>query len=93
MLGAAAVREGASLRIEIDWYVDGAGQGPTYWDRDPLLIDSRAFDVSESGVFAIEELVSTPSLEVSGLTLRVVKDGQGIAMIDEISLTDPEVLP
>ncbi len=89
LLTAAIAREGASLRVELDWYVAGAGEGPSYWDREPLLVDSRGFDVSESGVFALEELVSTPSLEVSGLALRIVKDGDGMAIIDEINLTDP----
>jgi hypothetical protein len=44
-------------------------------------------------VFAVEELISTPSLEVSGLALRVVKDGEGLAMIDEITLGEPAVTP
>ena len=91
MLGAAIARQGATLRFELDWYVAGSGEGPTYWDREPLLIDTRGFEVEESGVFALEELLSTPSLEVSGLALRIVKDGEGIAMIDEVKLTDPVV--
>jgi len=46
-------------------------------------------------VFALAELVSTPSLEVSGLALRIVKDGEGMAVIDELVLSDAalEVTP
>ena len=89
LLTAAVAREGASLRVELDWYVAGAGDGPTYWDREPLLVDTRGFEVDDRGVFELEELVSTPSLEVSGLALRIVKDGEGMAMVDEIALGDP----
>jgi hypothetical protein len=90
-LNAAIAREGASLRFELDWYVAGQGEGPSYWDREPLLVDTRGFEVDQSGVFALEELVSTPSLEVSGLALRIVKDGEGMAIIDEVHLTDAPV--
>ena len=93
VLRAALARDEAALRFEIDWYVDGAGEGPTYWDREPLLVDTRGFDVNERGVFELEELISTPSLEVSGLALRVVKEGDGTAIVDEVSLLEPEVLP
>ncbi|HEU5060153.1 MAG TPA: hypothetical protein VFU21_26660 [Kofleriaceae bacterium] len=92
VLGAAIARDGASIRFEIDWYVAGSGEGATYWDRAPILVDTRGFDVEERGVFALEELLSTPSREVSGLALRVVKEGEGIAMIDEVSLTEPVVV-
>jgi hypothetical protein len=85
---AAIAREGASLRFELDWYVAGAGDGPTYWDREPLLVDTRGFEVDDRGVFELEELVSTPSLEVSGLALRIVKDGEGMAIVDEVTLGD-----
>jgi hypothetical protein len=93
LLGAAMVRRGgAALRVELDWYVAGAGDGPTYWDREPILVDSRGFAVDRRGVFLLEELISSPSLEVSGLALRLVKEGQGTAMVDEVSLSQ-EVLP
>lgn len=92
VLRAALARDQADLRFEIDWYVAGAGDGPTYWDRDPLLVDTRGFSVDDRGVFELEELISTPTLEVSGLALRVIKEGDGTAMIDEVSLSE-EVLP
>jgi hypothetical protein len=91
VLRAGIARHSASLRVELDWYVAGAALGATYWDREPVLIDSRAFDIDREGVFALEELISTPSLEASGLILRVVKDGAGTAIIDEVFLSEPEV--
>jgi len=94
VLRAAMVRRGeAALRFELDWYVAGSGEGPTYWDREPILVASRGFAIDEDGVFALEELVSTPSLEVSGLALRLVKEGEGTAIVDEVSLSLPGVLP
>ncbi len=95
LLSAAVARDGASLRFEFDWYVAGSAAGATYWDREPLLVDTRGFEVDQRGVFALEELLSTPSLEVSGLALRIVKEGDGMAIIDEVNLTDPavEVVP
>ena len=89
VLQAALARDGAALRVELDWFVAGAGEGATYWDRDPLLVDTRRFEVSRAGVFLLEELVSTPSLEVSGLALRVVKEGDGLAVVDEVFLSAP----
>src|SRR5690606_18260584 len=64
VLRAAVAREGTSIRFELGWYVEGEGQGATYWDREPLLVDSRGFEVDGEGVLAVEELVSTPSPEV-----------------------------
>lgn len=87
---AMVLRGGATLRLELDWYVAGAGEGPTYWDREPLLVDERATSIDRRGVFELEELVSTPSLEVSGLALRIVKDGDGTAVVDEVSLAAPD---
>jgi hypothetical protein len=93
VLAAAIARDGAAMRFELEWYVAGQEEGPTYWDRAPVAVDTRAVAIEDAGVFALEELVSTPSLEVSGLVLRVVKEGEGVAVIDEVSLTEPEVLP
>lgn len=93
VLGAAVAREYASLRFELDWYVAGDGAGATYWDRDPVLIDSRTTPVDEGGVFAMEELVSTPSPEVTGLALRIIKEGSGTAIVDEVTLLAPVVQP
>jgi hypothetical protein len=94
LLEAALVREpSASLRFEIDWYASGEGAGATYWDRSPVLLDSRGFDVGRSGVFLLDELISAPSLEASGAVIRVVKDGTGQAILDELFLSIPVFLP
>lgn len=93
LLAAAIAREGAAMRFELEWYVAGQEAGATYWDRAPVRVDTRAVPVGDEGVFALEELVSTPSLEVSGLVLRVIKEGSGMAVIDQVTLTEPEVLP
>ena len=93
VLAAAVAREGAAMRFELEWYVAGQAEGPTYWDRAPVPIDTRSVEVVDEGVFALEELVSTPSLEVSGLVLRLIKEGEGVAVIDEVTLTEPKVLP
>jgi hypothetical protein len=90
VLRAAVARDPqATLELELDWYVAGAGSGATYWDRQPVLVGRRGIAVGASGVFAIDEQVSTPTPEVSGLVLRIVKDGEGRAIIDEISLREP----
>jgi hypothetical protein len=93
-LSAALARDGgATLRFELAWYVAGEGEGATYWEREPVLIDTRVTRVEADGVFALAERVSTPSLEVSGLALRVIKEGDGVAVVDEVALLEPEVLP
>ena len=94
ILAAAIVRDpSASLRFELEWYVDGESEGATYWDRDPIALESRSFDVTQRGVFALEELVSTPSLEATGVVVRVVKDGTGRLILDELFLSKPVYLP
>jgi hypothetical protein len=95
ILEAAVARDpGARVRFEIDWYVAGAAAGATYWDRAPVLVATRGVDVEREGVHAIEALVSTPSLEVTGLVLRIIKEGDGRAIVDEIALRErnPEVI-
>ena len=91
LTAAVARSPAAGIRFEIDWYVAGQGDGPTYWDREPLLVDTRGFDVDQHGVFGLDTLVSTPSLEVSGMALRVIKDGDGTAIVDEVNLTEPRL--
>jgi hypothetical protein len=78
--------EGVSLQFELAWYVHGSGSGATYWDRAPTLIDTRPVVVEQSGVFLLRQLVSTPSPEVDGLRLRIVKSGSGRIIVDEVAL-------
>ncbi|HUS65937.1 MAG TPA: hypothetical protein VMZ28_15400 [Kofleriaceae bacterium] len=93
VLSAGVARDGTAMRFELEWYVAGQETGATYWDRAPVRVDTRTVPVDDEGVFALEELVSTPSLEVSGLVLRVIKEGNGMAVIDQVTLTEPGVLP
>jgi len=94
LLSAALVRDAsATLRFEIDWYASGENPGDTYWDRGPVLLDSRGFEVGQTGVFLLDALVSAPSLEASGAVIRVVKEGTGRAILDELYLANPVYLP
>lgn len=76
LLEAAVVRApGVNLRFELEWH-----QGAT--------VDIRPVEIDQTGVFRLRKLVSTPSLAVDGLVFRVVKDGQGEAIVDEIALSE-----
>ena len=87
LLSAAMARTAeVDLRFEFDWYVEGSADGAGYWAREPLLVTSRGFNVDRTGVLHFQELISTPSLEVSGVVIRIVKDGTGTAVLDEIHL-------
>lgn len=89
VLGAAVARDpSVTLRFEIDWYVGGSGAGATYWEREPRLVATRGFTVGESGVFALEKRISTPTPEVNGLVLRIVKEGRGRAVVDEVTIRE-----
>jgi hypothetical protein len=88
VLRAAVATDESRVRFELDWYVAGSGAGATYWDRGPVKLETRAVEVA-AGVVGVEALVATPSLEVDGLVLRVVKEGDGVAIVDEISLRAP----
>jgi hypothetical protein len=93
-LRAAIARDpGVKLRFELDWYVAGKAPGVTYWDREPVLIASRGFDVDRSGTFALAHLVSTPSNEVSGVVIRLIKEGSGTAIVDEVHLAPEDLRP
>jgi hypothetical protein len=91
---AAIVRDpSVSLSFELAWYAPGTGVGATFWERDPELLDTRAVPVVASGTFRLETQVATPSLEAEGLVLRVIKEGSGRAIVDELVLGAPEVRP
>jgi hypothetical protein len=71
---AIACDADASVRFELAWYQNGT------------LLDTRPVELDQTGVFALKKLVSTPSLAVDGLVLRVIKDGAGSAIVDEVAL-------
>ena len=73
------------LSFELDFYGVGQGQGQTFWDRGPVFLATRHLDVVEQGVVQWHRPVLVPS-EGAAVVLRVVKDGVGRAMLDEITL-------
>jgi hypothetical protein len=88
LLDAAVVRDdGVGLRFELDWYAAGQGFGKTFWDRSPTLLEHRELPVWESGVNEVKRPVIIPS-EAGALVLRIVKEGSGKAIVDELTLGD-----
>ena len=88
-LEAAIVRDaGVTLQIELDFYAPGGAPGPTFWERSPVLLLGRSVDVYELGVARIHREVLIPS-EAAGVVVRLVKTGNGRAMVDEFSLGHP----
>jgi hypothetical protein len=75
----------ATLAFECDFYAPGQGTGATFWDRDPVFLVTRHVDVLQQGVVSFGRYVLVPS-EGAAVVLRVLKDGTGIAMFDEITL-------
>jgi hypothetical protein len=71
---AIACDADATVKFELAWF-----EGST-------LLDTRPVEIDRTGVFALKKLVSTPSLAVDGLVLRVIKDGSGNAIVDEVKL-------
>ena len=85
-LAASMFRDpNVSIHIEFDWYAVGQGAGPTFWDRGPHLISQASYDIYETNAFIMHREVLVPS-EAAALVLRVRKEGDGRAMIDEITL-------
>jgi hypothetical protein len=82
-----------TLTFELAWYAPGIGAGATFWERGPELLDTRTVPVARSGVFRLETQVATPSLEASGLVIRVIKEGSGRAIVDKLVLAAPAVQP
>jgi len=83
---AIACGPGVSLRFELNWYAQGSAAGATFWATQPQLIDSRPLTVDQTGVFQFKKLTASPSLEAQGLVFRIVKEGAGQALVDEIHL-------
>jgi hypothetical protein len=75
----------ASLSFQLDFYAPGQGSGATFWDRGPVFLVTRTIDVGQQGTFKLARPVLVPS-EGAAVVLRVVKDGGGPAMLDELEL-------
>jgi hypothetical protein len=74
-----------TLRFEFDFYAPGSTTGDTFWDRDPVFLVTRSVDVFEHGTAVVHREVLIPS-EAAGLVVRIVKEGSGRAMVDELTL-------
>ena len=80
-----------TVRFEFDWYVstqrNAPETGPTYWDREPKLLETRSLTVRESGYFMLDERISTPDIAVDGFVMRIIKEGDSdLAIIDNVEL-------
>ena len=75
----------ASMSFELDFYAPGQATGATFWDRQPVFLITRTLDVTQQGTFRFTRPVLVPS-EGAAVILRVVKDGGGPAMLDELEL-------
>jgi hypothetical protein len=75
----------ATLAFELDFFAPGQMPGATFWDRSPVFLVTRHVDVVEQGVVGFHRSVLVPS-EGAALVLRVLKDGTGLAMLDELTL-------
>jgi hypothetical protein len=86
VIRAVMVRDPAAvISFEIDFFAAGNGTSGTFWDKSPVYLTTRKVDVPDHGVFQFHRPVLVPS-EGAAVVLRVIKDGSGQAMIDEISL-------
>jgi len=89
-LTASIVRDAeVSLHVELDFYAPGSQPGETFWDRAPVFLLTRDIDVFELGVAKIHREVLIPS-EAAAIVVRLVKDGDGRAMVDEFTLGTPQ---
>ena len=75
----------ATMKFFVDFYAPGQSPGETFWDRSPVFLVTREIDVVEHGVVAFHRSVLVAS-EGAAVVLRVVKDGTGLAMLDELTL-------
>ncbi len=92
-LRAAIVREddpAVKLRFELQWFAPGPGFGSTFWDRQPVALETTTFDVWESRTSAFRRTVLIPS-EATALVLRVVKDSSRDTqvMVGDLTLGHP----
>jgi len=75
----------ATMTFQLDFYAPGQGQGATFWDRQPVFLVTRTIPVTQQGTFRFARPVLVPS-EGAAVILRVLKDGGGPAMLDEVEL-------
>jgi hypothetical protein len=75
----------ATMTFELDFYAPGQASGQTFWDRSPVFLVTRTIPVNQQGTFQFARPVLVPS-EGAAVILRVVKDGGGPAMLDELEL-------
>lgn len=75
----------ATLTFVLDFYAPGQASGATFWDRKPVFLVTRTLEVTQQGTFRFSRPVLVPS-EGAAVVLRVVKDGGGPAMLDEVEL-------
>lgn len=75
----------ATMTFQLDFYAPGQSQGATFWDRDPVFLVTRMVPVTQQGTFQFSRPVLVPS-EGAAVILKVVKDGGGPAMLDELEL-------
>ncbi|MBI3074279.1 MAG: hypothetical protein HYY84_19390 [Deltaproteobacteria bacterium] len=92
---AVVVDPGVTVRFEIEWYSNSDGSSAiwqsddiTYWQRGPVSLGVRAVSTDESKAHRLNKLVSSPTVTATGLELRIVKEGAGRAIVDEISLRE-----
>jgi hypothetical protein len=85
-LEASVVRDPAvTLRFELEWYAPGSAPGKTFWERSPVFLDTRSYPITEEGVHRIHRTVLIPS-ESAAVIFRIVKEGNGRALVDELTL-------
>jgi hypothetical protein len=75
----------ATMTFELDFYAPGQAQGQTFWDRNPVFLETRTVPVTQQGTFQFSRPVLVPS-EGAAVILKVIKDGGGPAMLDELEL-------
>jgi len=83
---ASVVRDApVTLHMQFDFYAAGQQAGQTFWDRQPVFLLTRDVNVFELGVNKIHRDVLIPS-EAAAIVVRLVKEGDGRAMVDEFTL-------
>jgi hypothetical protein len=91
-LRAAIVRDPAvTLQLQFQWFAAGPGVGSTFWDRQPTALETKSFDLWESGASSVHRTVLVPS-EGAALVLRIVKGdapAEAQVMVGNLTLGHP----